>query len=582
MLTHLAIENFAIIDRIELELGPGLVCLTGETGTGKSIVIDAVGGLLGNRLGPEVIRAGASHARIEGIFQIDSNQALAHVLDEFGITIDDEMLIVSRDVARSGRSIARVNGRAVPVSLLQRVGRYLIDLHGQGDHLTLLRVSEHTNFLDGYAETAGLRQKVADIVARITAIRTERHDLLRDQREIARQQDLLRFQVEEIQAANLQTGEDDALHQERLLLVNSEKLVSATNAVREALSEAEGLAALDRLGQASASLADIVRIDSTLESEQQVLETAIDQLTELSRRLRQYRDQIEFSPDRLQELEERLDLIRALQRKYGPTIPDIIDFGKAAGFRLEQLVHHDERVEELSAQESALLGQLAGAALTLSQARQSAANGLATDLERELAELNMPHARFHVDIRQELDPNEGVPLPDGRRVAFDSTGIDQIEFQIATNPGEGFKPLVRVVSGGETARLMLALKSVLARADTVPTLIFDEVDAGIGGQTAVVVGRKLAALAQERQIICVTHLSQIAAFGDCHVAVSKRVSDGRTTTHVKVLEQDERVDELASMVGGQSGHSSTRAHARDMLLLAEDWKVGQANPERGA
>lgn len=581
MLTHLTIENFAIIDRIELELGPGLVVLTGETGAGKSIVIDAVGGILGSRLGPDVVRTGADQARIEAIFELPSSGGIDALLEEAGIPPEDGTLIVSRDISRSGRSVARINGRAVPLSVVQRVGRLLVDVHGQGDHLTLLRVPEHLRFLDGYAGLDERRERVAQLAAEIRAIRAERDALRQGERELARQVDLLRFQVEEIDAAQLRPGEDEELRQERSLLSNAEKLATAIELVRQALSEAEGGAALDRLGVAAVQLDEIAQIDPTLAEARQALEIVIDQATELNRLLRRYQEQIEFNPERLAEIEERLELIRTLQRKYGSTLEEVLAFAEQARRELDRLIHHEERANDLAEREAAVLAAFADLAVALSGARQDAAQRLAAEVECELAELNMTGARFQVAIIQEPSA-DGVRLTDGRKVAFETTGIDKVEFFIAPNAGEELKPLIRVVSGGETARLMLALKNILSRADTVPTLIFDEIDSGIGGRTAVIVGEKIARLARGRQIICVTHLAQIAAFADLHLAISKNVADGRTTTRVQALEIDGRIEELATMVGGSGDRVSARSHARDTLRSAAAWKGAQELAKRGS
>jgi DNA repair protein RecN (Recombination protein N) len=581
VLSHLTIENFAIIDRIELALGPGLVALTGETGAGKSIVVDALGGLLGNRLTTDVIRAGAPLARIEGIFDRPPQPDFQVILAELGgETEDEDDLILSREIGRSGRNVARVNGRAVPLGTLQRIGRLLMDLHGQGDHLTLLRVAEHIRLLDGFAGHDSATACVRRLAQQIHALRNERASYDRDQREIARRLDLLRFQLGEISSAGLAENEDEQLRQERVLLANAERLASGIDQVRAALSEGDGDTAVDRLGEASSQLAELVRIDPTLADDQQAIELALDQVSDASSRLRRYREVLEFNPERLEQVEERLNQIRNLQRKYGSSIADVLAFATQAQQELDGLEHREERVAELDGREREAVAEFVAAATELSASRQSAARDLARAIETELAELNMPGATFEVRIDRELDPR-GVELPDGRSVAFGPTGIDRVEFFIAPNAGEELKPLVRVVSGGETARLMLALKNILSRSDQVPTLIFDEVDAGLGGQTAVEVGRKIANLARERQIICVTHLSQIATFADEHVAVRKRAVDGRTRTEVLILSEDERVDELASMIGGAAGPTSARLHARDALRASFAWKAEHALVGRG-
>jgi len=571
MLTHLTIENFAIIERVELDLAGGLVALTGETGAGKSIVIDAVGGLLGNRLGPEVIRSGASLARIEGVFDPPDQPGFHALLDELGVPLDDDLLILARELNRNGRSLGRINGRAVPNSALQRVGHFLLDLHGQGDHLALLRVSEHLRMLDGFAGLDARRGEVGALCAEIRKVRDERAALSRDAREMARRLDLLRFQVDEIASAGLDADEEDALRAERTLLLNAERLATGIDRVRDAVSEGEGFAALDRLGQAATDLADLARIDPNLGDEQQTVEIIVDQLTDVSRRLRRYRDHLDFSPGRLEEIEERLNVIRNLERKYGGTVAEVLAFAESARQELNSIEHHEERAEELATTERRLLARFAELAVSLSVARREASDQLVRAIETELTELNMSGARFAVQLERQPDPI-GVPLPDGQVVGFDGTGIDRVEFFVATNAGEEAKPLVKVVSGGETARLMLALKSILARADFVPTLIFDEIDTGIGGQTAVIVGQKIANLAADRQIICVTHLSQIAAFADHHIAVRKRVVEGRTRTEVELLDAAERVEEIAAMLGGQAGDRSAREHARAALGGARNWK----------
>ncbi len=401
-----------------------------------------------------------------------------------------------------------------------------------------------------------------------------------DQREVARRVDLLRFQVGEISSASLEDGEEERLRQERSVLTNAEKIVTGVEEIRRLIADAEQGAALDSLGEASARLADLARLDPVLVENQLTLEAVVEQLTDVSRELRRYQESVDFSSARLEPIEERLNLIKGLERKYGSTIADVLAFAEEAQSELDRLDHREESAAELVAQEAAAAAELAIQAADLSQARMQAAANLARAIEKELAELNMVGAQFQVTINQDEDPS-GVRLSDGRVVAFDSTGIDRVEFFISPNPGEDLKPLVRVVSGGETARLMLALKTILASADVVPTLIFDEVDAGIGGQTAVIVGRKIANLARERQILCVTHLPQIAAFADQHLSVRKSAFDGRTRTEVRGLDADDRVTELAAMIGGDLGRATADAHARDALATSITWKASQKLVGRG-
>ena len=581
MLTHLTIENFAIIDRADLEFGSGLVALTGETGAGKSIVIDAVGALLGNRLTADVIRSGADQSRVEGIFDQPQVEGLQELLDEFGAAWEDGSLIVAREVNRSGRSVARINGRAVPQSALQRLGRFLMDLHGQGDHLTLLRPAEHLRLLDGFAGLLSLRDDAKLSYQTVTRLRSEieRHEV--DQREVIRRLDLLKYQINEIDSARLVIGEDSQLRLELSLLANAEKLAVGIDEARSALTENEGRAAVESLARAARELTELARIDPALESDRETVEEALELAGEVSRKLRRYRENIEFNAARLEEIEERLEQLRTLQRKYGNTVEDVLTFGERVQAELGEIEHGEEHLAALRDEDERATRTYSQQASDLSQKRRTAAPELAAALEAELGELNMLGTRFLVGLRYEQDPF-GITLTDGQIVSFGPTGIDHCEFLIAANAGEELKPLVRVVSGGETARLMLALKTVLSAGDTVPTLIFDEIDAGIGGQTAVVVGRKIANLARQRQIICVTHLPQLAAFADHHFSVRKRIAAGRTHTDVRLLGREERIAEIAGMFGGDSGRKTAGALAQETLEASRSWKAATPVKERGS
>jgi len=574
VLQQLTITNFAIVDRLDLALSPGLNVLTGETGAGKSIVIDAVSSLLGSHLGPDFIRAGADQAHVEGIFDVPAEGPLAALLAEQDLADEEGSVIVSRTLNRSGRSVARVNGRAVPLALLQQVGRCLVDVHGQSEHLSLLRVAEHVEFLDGHAGARELRAEVSARVAALRQLRRELDDLLRDERELARRVDLLRFQVEEITGARLRPEEEDELRRERHLLANAERLTAAADAAYKLLYEGgeDSSSVVDLLGEAAAQLADLARLDSATEAHGKVVEEVTYQLEDVARELRLYRDRIEHNPARLDVVEERLELIKGLKRKYGSTVAEVLQFAERASAELDGLSHREERVTELRRRESALLAELGRAAERLSDVRRSAAQSLAAAVERELADLSMGRASFRVDLRRQ-ETTDGVPLSDGRTYAFDATGVDRVEFMISTNPGEPEKPLARTASGGETSRMMLALKTILARADVVPVLIFDEIDVGIGGRSGHVVGQKLAGLARERQVICVTHLPQIACFAEAHYSIAKHVEGDRTTARIRKLRGDEVVEELAVMLGGADGSERARASARELVERAEQSKI---------
>ncbi|HEU0025734.1 MAG TPA: DNA repair protein RecN [Ktedonobacterales bacterium] len=589
MLLELNISDFAIIERLRLTLGPGFNVFTGETGAGKSIIVDAITALVGERMGADVVRAGSERATVEGVFDVSDVLAregrsegatedmaagsLGASLAELGIEAEDGMLILGREMTAAGRGLARVNGRTAPLSTLQRLSAGLIDIHGQSAHLALLRPERHIYYLDRYAGLDEAREEVAALYAEWRATRRELERLRADEREIERRIELLRFQVEEIAAATLKPGEVEELERERRMLSNAERLGELTAAVYGALRGDEAgdeRGALDLLAEARRGLTDLLRLDETLGAQSETLDQAIFLLEDVASGARDYQDQVMADPARLAEVEERLDLINRLRRKYGATIEEMLAFADEAARELEGLLNREERAAELQQREERLRERIGVVAGRLSARRGEAARELAQAMERQLDDLNMRKARFEVRLARRPDPG-GVPAGDEGRVAFSATGIDQVEFLLAPNPGEPLKPLARIASGGETSRLMLAIKTILASADATPTLIFDEIDAGISGRSGQVVGEKLWALGQTHQALCVTHLPQIAALGDRHFQVSKVVSGERTMTHVTPLDGDARVAELSQMLGGASTNAS-RANARDLLSRAEDWK----------
>jgi DNA repair protein RecN (Recombination protein N) len=560
VLIELNVQNFAVIERLRLELGPGFSVLTGETGAGKSILIDAVSGLLGARLGSEAVRAGEPSARVEGVFQVEDDPELRAKLEELGVEPEDGTLIVSRDVAAAGRSVARVNGRAVPASALAQLAPHLVDIHGQNENLSLLRANAQLLLLDAYAGLDAERAAVGERVAELRRVRREREALSRDERELARQLDLLQFQVDEIGGASVQASEDDDLDAERRVLANAERLIELAETAYGALYEgAEELRpATELLDQAAHALDELARLDPEQAAAAQRARELSVQAADLAHDVRAYRDRVDVDPARLVEVEERLELLRALKRKYGPTLADVLAFAERAAAELDELSRGQSRADELEARERELLVEVAGLAAGLSARRQAAAERLGASVESQLAYLNMPNARVAVDVaRQAAD--DGLPV-DGQTVHFDGSGVDRVEFLVAPNPGEPLRPLARVASGGETARLMLALKASLAAVDQVPVLIFDEVDQGVGGRSGHVIGEKLAELSRNHQVICVTHLPQIASFADAHYRIVKTVDGDRTRTTVSRLDDAGRVEELAAMLGG-TRHGLDQARA---------------------
>lgn len=574
MLSELTIHDFAIIDHLRLTLGPGCVIFTGETGAGKSIIIDAVDLLLGGKADATLVRAGAEVARVEATFTLaDDVRALINEIlareelqdDESGATVT-----IAREVRREGRSVARVNGRVVSLSVLREIGQRLVDVHGQSEHLSLLRPREHLFLLDRFANLDEEREGVAGVVRDLNAVRKELSDLRRSEREMERRLDMLNFQVNEITLAKLKLGEDKALLDERNRLANAEKLAALADDTIHALSEGddETASAADLIGEATRALNNLIKLDASLADKRDLALSLAEQFKDLAQELRDYRARVEFNPKRLDTVEERLELIKTLQRKYGATIDDVLAFAEKAKTERETLTHSGERIAELQKKEETLLRRIGQLGAKLSQARQAAGEKLARAIESELNDLRMERARFGVDLQQANDP-DGAPL-NGNRVAFDATGLDQLEFLVAPNVGEGLKPLVKIASGGETARLMLALKGVLARADRTPTLIFDEIDQGIGGRVGAIVGRKLWTLAASHQVLCITHLPQLAGFGDQHFKVEKEINGQRTMTRVRVLEGADRVAELAQMLGGTG--EKTRESAEEILGMVREEK----------
>ena len=575
MLAELTIHNFAIIDRLHLTFTAGFNVLTGETGTGKSIIIDAVSLLLGGRASTDVIRAGTSAAFVEGLFRLSPalQARILPILQREGLEENNgDTLLLGREIRAAGRSFCRVNGRTVSLGLLSEIAAPLVDIHGQHQHLSLLRPKMHGAFLDRFGGLEALRRRLAAEYQKWQIARRELRALRENAQQIARRIDQLAFQVEEIRAANLRPGEEESLALERTRLANAERLSQLSSEAYTLLVEGadEQPPAADLLAQIARHLNTLQRIDDSVSGMLELAESIGYQMEDLAGQLQTYAETIEFNPRRLQEVEERLGLIYNLKRKYGNSIKEVLAFGEEAQAELESISHAEDRMEELEAEVERLRRTLGKLAAELSERRREAGERLAQGVESELQTLGMAQTRFQTRL-------ERIPHPEGVYVgeetfACDETGIDRVEFLIAPNPGEPLKPMVKIASGGETSRLMLALKTVLALADETPTLIFDEIDQGIGGRVGGVVGRKLWSLAHrsDHQVLCITHLPQIAAFGDTHYHVTKTIAGERTTTRVQPLHAEAREEELAQMLGALS--DTTRQSARELLSEAERLK----------
>ena len=599
-LTELKIRDFAIIDRLQLRFHTGLNILTGETGAGKSIIVDAIGLLLGDRASADMVRAGADRAEVEAVFQLGAGMPasqpespdsaldgppaaddVCRLLEAEGLDDPDapERLILSREVRRSGRNFCRINGRTVSRQLLSEMAALLVDVHGQGEHLNLLRPRTHVDLLDRYGGLLPLRSQVSRKAHQVQQTRRELERLRSDARAIAQRLDLLSFQVEEIAEAALEAGEEKELEAERKRLSNAETLLQLANGAATLLNEGEGgmPGVIDGLSEAAGRVEQLARIDDGMADAAATGQGLLEELSDLARDLQGYADGLEFNPQRLVEVEERLALIENLKRKYGDTTEEILAFAAAAQTELDELSNWEAQTAALEEEEEKLLREIGALGAELSQARVAAGEQMARQVEAELAQLSMSSARFAVAVEME-EQEDGAYLPDGRRVVYGSHGVDRVEFLISANPGEPVKPMAKVASGGETARLMLALKGALTQADRTPILIFDEIDQGIGGRVGGVVGEKLWNLTGQglrpdtasndgapdkpngsplrHQVLCITHLPQLAAFADLHLTVRKRTfeSDGelRTGTDVLPVEGPARIEELTQMLGAVS------------------------------
>jgi DNA repair protein RecN (Recombination protein N) len=563
MLAELHIHDFAIIDQLDLEFGPGLVILTGETGAGKSIILDALDMLLGGRADATSIRADAELARVEGTFKLAGpERAAAHeILQREELQDDPNYVTLMREVRREGRNAARINGRTVHLSLLKELGEVLVDIHGQSEHLSLLNVKAHLGLLDRYASVEPELVKYQKTYQELQSLRYELEDLRQGQRDAERRTEMLTFQAEEIEAARLRQDEEVELKQERDRLANAETLATLAQEALTLLDDGtpESPAVTDLVGQAVQSLNKLAQIDGAQKSLADQSTAVEENLADLAHSLRDYLEAIEYNPKRLEEAEERLDLIHRLERKYGGSVESVLAFAAEARKQLESITNASTRIAELEASETTLLEKLSQQALALSKKRKEAAEKMSQSIETELSDLRMEAARFTVDFQTKPDP-QGVCGPDDQRLAFDANGLDKVEFLVAPNPGEGFKPLAKIASGGETSRLMLALKNVLARADQIPTLIFDEIDQGIGGRVGGTVGEKLWSLGRNHQVMVITHLPQLAAFGDLHFQVQKVVQNNRTLTRLSKLSGEPRTLELAQMLGDITEGTLRSAH----------------------
>lgn len=581
MLLELSIRNFAIIEETSIQFAEGLNVLTGETGAGKSILLDALGAVLGARATSDVVRTGETSARIEAVFSPDSGTAerLAPILQDLGIEPDDEVVILTREIMANGRSTARLNGRMATARALAQVGELLVDIHGQSDHLAILRTSEQRELLDRFAGTEDLRLEFASQWREWRDLRTRLQSLAHDARDREQRADLLRFQVNEIEEASFDSGDEERLIGERDVLRNADRLrtdahgaqtlldddeigesVSAAAILRQVVSQVEDLASLDRQSSGLAERAN------------DLLVLAED----LARDLRDYAESVEPDEGRLVELEDRLDLLQSLKRKYGATVDEIVAFARGARIELDRLTSAEYDAEALTVAVQQAANRLAERARDLSAQRQAAASRLAAEIEASVSELHMGRADLAIAVERRPS-SDGIDV-DGALVHVDETGIDQVEFLLAPNAGETLRPLARIASGGEMARLMLAIKSILSDVDLTPTLVFDEIDVGVGGRIGQVVGEKLWTISEGHQVIVITHLPQIAAFAARHLRIEKdETPSGRTVSTVRLLDMAGREEELAAMIDGLPPGEAALLNAHTMLERSQAFVAASSN-----
>ncbi len=569
MLAELTVRNLAVIEETHLAFGPGLNVITGETGAGKSLLMDALVFVLGGATDRGMMRRGEDSTSVEAIFAIGDHPHTQHELTDLGVEIDGEDGVVAlyREVQRRGRTTSRLNGRAVPIGVLRDVGRALVDIHGQGSHLSLFDQRLQLQALDGFGGLEDQRRAVEDALEQMRGLRSELGDAESAMRAAEQRRDLLSFQVNEIEAAAPLDGEEEMLLLERNVLDHAESVRTACAAAYHALSEGDRNAA-DLAAEALDYLRRSPSTAQALAAQVTALESAIDQLVEAARCVRNLAETVEANPARLVEIEERIELLRQLKRKYGTSESEVLLFAGHARSQLGLIESANERNRELDRALAGALRKAGSLSAELSQGRRRAATALSDAICSELREVGLERASFTIAVEQE-EADDGLPSPSGQRYAGSSSGIDRVTFLAQTNPGEEPRPLAKIASGGETSRMMLALNSVLQAASGAPSVVYDEIDAGIGSRAGDVVGRKLWTVGRAAQVLCVTHLPQIAVWADTHFRVGKAVQAGRTYSGADTLGMEEREEEIAGMLGG--GASVSQA-AREMLERAAQKK----------
>ena len=569
MLKLLTIRNFALAENLRIEFQAGLNILTGETGAGKSILVGAIAAALGGRVYTEVIRTGFDKAFVEAIFDISALPAVKKMLEEKGIEASDE-LFVRREISLTSSSRAFVNDAPITMTSLAEIGDFLLDIHGQHEHQSLLRKETHRHFLDALGQLAPQLKIVGEKFTALKAVEKFLRDLQQRQQELDSKHDLYEFQYQEIEKAELKPGEEEELLQERKLLSNVEKLFGVSGQLSGLFTEAE-INLLDSMSQAEQHLRELSEYVEDLKKLHEEFTGAKIVVEETARSIEEFRNRLDFDPQRLEEVEARLNLINQLKKKYGVSVEEVLAYQQKIKENINLRENFEFEINKLKKQYEQALGEYTQAATTLSGQRKKVADRMEKMVREKLVVLGMPDIRFKVSIERQEDP-QGIFREKGKSYYADEHGVDQLEFYISPNPGEDFKPLNKIASGGEISRIMLALKSILAGVDDIPTLVFDEIDLGVSGRIAQAVGRSIFNLSKSHQVLCITHLPQIASYGEAHYSVEKYVEDGRTFTRIIPLPEDRRVEEIARLMAGANISETVLSSARQLI---EEGKGGE-------
>lgn len=562
MLQELTIKDFAIIQDLNLSFNRGMTVLTGETGAGKSIIIDAVGLLAGGRGSSEFIRHGATKCVLEALFSLDGNPGTYELLKTYGIDSDEDTVIIQRDIHRSGKSVCRINGRLVTIAILRLIGESIIDIHGQNEHQELMNPERHLSMLDqfGDKELFLLKKSYQETYTRYRQVKKAYDKWQNGEQELAQRLDMLQYQTNEIEMAELLDGEEEELLEEKNLLLNYQKIMSALSISYDVL-QGDDVNGIDLIGNAMTEMSSLEDIDDKFKNLSEAISSSYFQLQEAASDILRELDQMAYDEDRLNEIEKRLEIIKQLKRKYGDSIGEIKSYYEKIAAELEQILNRENHLTNMTDELARLSEELVKRGSQLSKKRRKVAKDIEQSIHEQLKELYMEKVVFEVQFFKTVATfsSEGAH----------ESGFDEVEFYIATNMGEPLKPLAKVASGGELSRMMLAMKTIFSKSQGITSIIFDEVDTGVSGRVAQAIANKIYMVAVHSQVLCITHLPQVAAMADNHLYISKSIENDRTKTHVNALETAEKIEEIARMLAGTEITKLTLEHAKELTVLAK-------------